>query len=113
MQQHKGRFSGPHPEGAAVGYRWFDRQQTQPLFPFGFGLSYTRFAHEDLRLDGGALGFLTRLPRLRFAALSLLKRCGGPTEAGPPEIRWNPAHSIGRVESFTWSNLQLKRSNFV
>jgi beta-glucosidase len=54
VQQHKGRFSVEHPEGADVGYRWFDRQGTATLFPFGFGLSYTNFAHSGLRVEGGA-----------------------------------------------------------
>ena len=53
VQQHKGRFSVEHPEGADVGYRWFDRRGTKPLFPFGFGLSYTRFAHSNLKVAGG------------------------------------------------------------
>lgn len=53
VQQHKGRFSVEHPEGAETGYRWFARSGGRPLFPFGFGLSYTRFSYGGLELEGG------------------------------------------------------------
>ncbi|MGY2735531.1 glycoside hydrolase family 3 C-terminal domain-containing protein [Sphingomonas sp. UYP23] len=35
-------------EGAAVGYKWFDAKAITPLFAFGHGLSYTRFATDGL-----------------------------------------------------------------
>ncbi|WP_250445738.1 glycoside hydrolase family 3 C-terminal domain-containing protein [Actinotalea sp. C106] len=44
-------------EGLLIGYRWYDARQMEVAYPFGHGLTYTRFEHSDLEVtvvDAGA-----------------------------------------------------------
>jgi beta-glucosidase len=38
-------------EEILVGYRWFDTKKIEPLYPFGYGLSYTKYDYADLTTD--------------------------------------------------------------
>ena len=64
MPLYHGDTTGPHlerlnggtggttdeTEGIYNGYRFFDKEGITPLFPFGWGLSYTTFAYSGLRV---------------------------------------------------------------
>ena len=73
-RQDTGKPGGPGPygngskqliaqytEGLQMGYRWYEANKVKPVFPFGFGLSYTTFKYGDLKVksvrgEGGGQG---------------------------------------------------------
>ncbi len=70
----------------AVGYRWFQLKNEQPLFPFGFGLSYTHFAYSNLKVDADAksVTFTLRNTGLRKGDEIAQVYVTLPTSAGEP-----------------------------
>jgi beta-glucosidase len=58
-------------EGAAVGYKWFDHRRFEPLFPFGHGLSYSKFDLSNLAADVG-----DKRLNVRFAVKNTGDRAG-------------------------------------
>ena len=55
-------------EGIDVGYRYYDANNETPLFPFGYGLSYTNFRFSNLTITPSSVQQLELEPRARPAA---------------------------------------------
>jgi len=70
-------------EGIFVGYRHFDRSDVKPLFPFGYGLSYTTFAYAGLHLDQQGTNV-----RVKFS----IKNTGPRAGAEVAEVYVQPLH---------------------
>jgi beta-glucosidase len=82
---------GPHStysERLLVGYRWYDATGTKPLFPFGYGLSYTSFRFSKLRVStsrrGAAVTFTLTNTGPRLGADVAQVYVGDPAATGEP-----------------------------
>lgn len=63
-------FPVDYKEGADAGYRWYAKTGAKPLFPFGYGLSYTHFDYSHLTVTGGDT------PTVSFDVTNLGQRAG-------------------------------------
>jgi beta-glucosidase len=83
-------FDIRYTEGLKVGYKWFDAEGKEPLFPFGFGLSYTSYSYSELKTTAG------KQVQVSFKVANTGKRAGAeiaqvyaslPAAAGEPPKR--------------------------
>jgi beta-glucosidase len=80
-------------EGAAVGYRWFEQHGHVPQFPFGHGLSYSRFALAGLRAQPNGPGI-----EARFSVRNTGSRAGATVAqvyVGPVAGGWEAPRRLG------------------
>ena len=78
------RFDIEYDEGPLVGYKWYDAKQKQPLFPFGFGLSYTTYGYAGLKLSAAQVTFDVKNTGTRAGAEIAEVYATLPPAAGEP-----------------------------
>ena len=66
-------------EGIFVGYRWFDEKKIEPLFPFGFGLSYTGFDYENVCVSKDLVSGYHDSFEISLDVINIGKRLGAET----------------------------------
>jgi len=71
-------------EGLDVGYRYDDAENITPLFPFGYGLSYTRFGFSHLTVHGTTVTAQVTDTGSRAGADTVQLYVGDPSSAGEP-----------------------------
>ncbi len=80
-------FDIDYTEGLKVGYKWFDAENKEPLFPFGYGLSYTTFAYSGLKAGAESVSFTVRNTGQRAGAEIAQVYAGLPAAAQEPPRR--------------------------
>ncbi|GAA5037162.1 glycoside hydrolase family 3 C-terminal domain-containing protein [Thermocatellispora tengchongensis] len=72
-------------EGLKVGYRWYEAQGIEPLFPFGHGLTYTTFRYDKLRVTPGVTNGAREI-RIGFRLTNTGRRTGTETAQAYVEL---------------------------
>ncbi len=81
---NKRLFDIEYDEGLLVGYKWFDAKDKQPLFPFGFGLSYTTYGYSRLNVSPSQVTFEVKNTGARAGAEIAEVYATLPQAAGEP-----------------------------
>ncbi len=101
-------------EGLLVGYRWYDQNNVTPLFPFGYGLSYTTFQYSDLQIDNTSVDGVT--PVHVSATVTNTGKVAGSDAAqlylGYPSAAGEPPRKLVDFQRVTLSPGESKRLNF-
>jgi beta-glucosidase len=100
-------------EGVDVGYRWYAAKGQAPLFPFGFGLSYTSFRFSDLRVTPVATG--TSDVRVSAAITNTGSRAGSDVPQlyiGDPSSTGEPPLQLEGFDRVTLAPGQSRRVSF-
>jgi beta-glucosidase len=80
-------FDIDYSEGLKVGYKWFDAEKKDPLFAFGYGLSYTTYAYSGLKAGIDSVTFTVRNTGKRAGAEIAQVYAGLPAAANEPPKR--------------------------
>ena len=101
-------------EGLLVGYRWYDQNNVTPLFPFGYGLSYTTFQYSDLQIDNASVDGVT--PVHVSATVTNTGKVAGSDAAqlylGYPSAAGEPPRKLVDFRRVTLSPGESKRLTF-
>jgi beta-glucosidase len=93
-------FTAHYDEGAAVGYKWYFKRAQKPLFPFGFGLSYTKFDLSRLAVNVGGR---------TVTASAIVRNSGKRTGVATPQLYLaGPAGANILLRLVGWDRLDLK-----
>lgn len=66
-------------EGLAIGYKWYQSKGIEPLFPFGYGLSYTQFSYSKLQLSPAVLNKPNKPVKVTFTVKNTGSSAGSTT----------------------------------
>ncbi|MFI9383808.1 glycoside hydrolase family 3 C-terminal domain-containing protein [Kutzneria sp. NPDC052558] len=101
-------------EGLDVGYRWYDAKNLTPVYPFGYGLSYTTFRFSRLQVDGNTLRENGKI-RVSADVTNTGSRAGAEVAQlylGDPPSTGEPARQLKGFQKVDLQPHQTKRVTF-